>query len=129
MICALLRPFSPMNSAHVYGLAAALSLTSAVAQQAPLPSGEQTDGNYRKVILDADRQIDGVWKDTLVDPMELAVAGDGRVFYAQRNGVIKMWTPATRQTVEIARIPVFAGLEDGMLGLTLDPNFLQNGWI
>ena len=24
-------------------------------------------------------------------------------------------------------LPVFDGLEDGMLGLTLDPNFLKNG--
>src|ERR1041385_4883014 len=132
-----------MKSADFRILTATFSLVAAVAfaqqaqtpkpkpaaPQTPIPSGEQTDGAFRKVILDADQQIDGVWKDTVVDPMELAVARDGRVFYAQRNGVIKMWTPETKTTVEIAKIPVFDGLEDGMLGLTLDPNFLQNGWV
>src|SRR4029079_10490388 len=49
--------------------------------------------------------------------------------YAQRDGTIKMWKPASREVVEIAKIPVFTGLEDGMLGITLDPHFSQNGWI
>src|ERR1051326_9336986 len=69
------------------------------APETPIPSGEQTDGAFHKVILDADQQIDGVWKDTVVDPMELAVAKDGRVFYAQRNGVIKMWKPDAKGTI------------------------------
>jgi cytochrome c len=91
----------------------------------------QTDGPFRKVILDLDRDEngDGTIDDTLVDPMELEVAGDGRVFYAQRNGMIKMWNPETKTTVILAKIPVFTGLEDGMLGLALDPAFLKNGWI
>lgn len=95
----------------------------------PTPSGEQTDGPWRKVILDADQQVDGLWQDTVKDPMELAVAADGRVFYAERAGAIKMWKPDTKSTVVIARIKVFNGLEDGMLGLALDPHFSSNGWI
>src|SRR6266850_3164110 len=95
----------------------------------PAPSGPQTDGDFRKVILDSDRQVNGAWEDTVKDPMELAVASDGRVFYAERAGVIKMWKPDTGTTVVIAKIPVFDGLEDGMLGLTLDPKFPKNGWI
>lgn len=115
-----------------------MSCAAALAQQSqvpkakpatPIPSGPQADGSYRKVILDADQQVDGVWKDTVKDPMELAVAPDGRVFYAQRDGTIKMWKPASKATVVIAKIPVFAGLEDGMLGMALDPNFEKNHWI
>lgn len=96
---------------------------------APPPTGPQTDGPFRKVILDADQQVDGKWQDTLKDPMELAVAPDGRVFYAQRDGTIKMWKPDTKTAVVIAQIPVFTGLEDGMLGITLDPDFAKNGWV
>ncbi len=119
----------------------ALAATSALAQQTlspatgsatsktPIPSGEQTDGPWRKVILDADQQVDGVWQDTVKDPMELAVAPDGRVFYAERAGVIKMWKPDTKATVIVANIQVFSGLEDGMLGLTLDLGFSTNHWI
>lgn len=93
------------------------------------PSGPQVDGDFRKVILDADQEVNGVLQDTLKDPMELAVAKDGRVFYAQRDGTVKVWKPATKATVILGRLEVFTGLEDGLLGLALDPNFLKNGWV
>ena len=114
------------------GLAAAAILWANLASAAgkpPLPSGPQTDGPFRKVILDSDQQINGRWVDTLKDPMELAVAPGGRVFYAQRDGTIKVWKPETKTTIVIAKIAVFEGLEEGMLGITLDPSFAKNGWI
>lgn len=95
----------------------------------PIPSGPQTDGGFRKVILDSDREVNGEWKDTVKDPMELAVAPDGRVLWAERAGVIKLWKPSTKSTVVAATIKVFDGLEDGMLGIALDPNFSKNGWV
>jgi cytochrome c len=98
-------------------------------EQSPTPSGEQIDGPFRKVILDADQEVDGKWQDTVKDPMEIAVAADGRVFIAERAGAIKMWKPDTKKSVTIAKIKVFDGLEDGMLGIALDPNFTKNGWI
>jgi cytochrome c len=131
-----------MNFANARFSIAAVSLITAVAlaqqaqtpklkpaEQTPTPSGEQVDGNFRKVILDADREVDGKWQDTVKDPMELAVAADGRVLYAERAGVIKMWKPDTKTTATVAKIKVFDGLEDGMLGITLDPNFTKNGWV
>ena len=118
-------------------LGTAVSLNAQTAQaptekpksKPPTGGGEQIDGVIRKVILDADEEVNGQRKDTVVDPMELSVAKDGRVFYAQRNGVIKMYKPDTKVTVEIGKIAVFSGNEDGMLGITLDPDFLKNGWI
>ena len=50
-------------------------------------------------MLDEDRTVDGTLKDTLVDPMELAVAKDGRVFLAERKGVIKMIKPGATEAV------------------------------
>ena len=112
-------------------MASSLILAAEIKAQnnAPSPTGQQTDGPFTKVILDADQVINGEARDTIVDPMELAVARDGRVFWAERKGVIKMWSPSTKKTVVIAMIPVYDGLEDGMLGMTLDPNFLSNGWV
>ncbi len=81
------------------------------------------------MVLDSDQAKNGSFEDTLKDPMEMAVAKDGRVFYAERNGIIKMWKPDSKSAVVIADIPVFSGLEDGMLGITLDPNFDKNGWV
>src|SRR5678810_837971 len=112
----------------VNGFAQQTQTSPAAAPKTPIPSGEQVDGPWRKAILDADQQINGVWEDTVKDPMELAVAADGRVFYAERAGVIKMWKPDTKTTVVIANIKVFSGLEDGMLGITLDPKFSENNW-
>jgi len=96
-----------------------------------LPSGPQTDGPFRKVVLESDKDLDGDGKidDSLADPMELSVAKDGRVFYIERAGKISVWDPQSRSSKQVGKIEVFRGLEDGLLGLTLDPNFLQNHWI
>ena len=119
------------NCRAVYFVMAGISLASVMsgpAQQArkpaekpkpqsPMPTGPQTDGAFRKVILDADREENGEWQDTVKDPMELAVAPDGRVFWAERAGVVKMWKPENKRTVVTGRIKVFDGLEDGMLAI------------
>jgi cytochrome c len=84
---------------------------------------------FQKIILDEDQTISGELKDTLIDPMELAVAKDGRVFLVERKGVIKLLKPGAKEAVVIGTIPVFSGLEEGMLGITLDPQFEQNGWV
>ena len=118
------------------GLLSVVSLSAQETQKpqkpksdSPTPSGTQTDGAYRKVILAADSEVNGELQDTIKDPMELAVAPDGRVFWAERAGVVKMWKPDNKSTVEVGKIKVFDGLEDGMLGITLDPNFTKNGWV
>jgi cytochrome c len=87
------------------------------------------EDEFAKVILDEDATVQGEKKDTVVDPMELTVAKDGRVFWVERAGVVKMWRPDTRKTIEIGRLATFTGLEDGALGITLDPKFLENGWV
>lgn len=105
------------------------------AEEKPKPSGPQTDGLFQKVILEADKDVNGDGKiiDSLKDPMELAIAKDGRVFYAERAGVVKLWEPKTKATVVIGKLQVEdytkTGLEDGLLGITLDPNFVKNGWL
>ena len=88
------------------GLVVTLSLSAQETQKpqkpksdSPTPSGAQTDGAYRKVILAADSEVNGELQDTIKDPMELAVAPDGRVFWAERAGVVKMWKPDTKATV------------------------------
>ncbi len=94
----------------------------------PAPS-LATNSLFRKVILDADQEVSGQLEDTLKDPMELALAADGQVFYVERAGLVKMWNPKNKSVTTIGKVEVFTGLEDGLLGMTLDPNFLKNGWI
>jgi cytochrome c len=123
-----------MKLPHSYLMLALLSAPFAslrAADNHALPSGPQTDGSFQKVILESDKDIDGDGKIdvSLVDPMELSVAKDGRVFFIERAGKVSVWSPETRTSKQIGKLNVFRGLEDGLLGITLDPNFLQNHWI
>jgi cytochrome c len=82
-------------------------------------AGATIDSNFQKVILDASPS----------NPMELAVASDGRVFFIERGGKLKIWRPQTSSVDVAGQIPVFSQLEDGLLGLALDPGFATNNWL
>jgi cytochrome c len=75
--------------------------------------------NYEKVELDG---------NTLA-PSALEVAPDGRVFYTQYGGQLKIYKPDTRATVVAGTLNVYTGGEDGLAGIALDPSFATNRWI
>ena len=62
------------------------------------------------------------------NPMELAIADDGRVFYVDRNGAVRVIRP-NGAVVTAGNVPVYTGQEFGLLGLALDPNFATNSWL
>ncbi len=70
----------------------------------------------------------------LADAMEIALAPDGRVFIVERTGAVKLYNPAGGETTIIKTLEVevrndtFAR-ECGLLGVTLDPKFTENGWV
>ncbi|HAV64309.1 MAG TPA: glycosyl hydrolase [Verrucomicrobiales bacterium] len=105
--------------------ALAFSVQVFAADDKPLPLGPQQDGPFRKVILAENPELK---PDGLIYPMELAVAQDGRVFYIERAGALRI-IKTDGTMVEAGRLAVFDGLEDGLLGLTLDPDFARNNWI
>ena len=90
-----------------------------VREVSPGDSSDASEGRFEKVVLT--RQVSY--------PMELAVAPDGRVFIAERDGVIKMWSPKTGSARMVGFLRANMIVEDGLLGLTLDPNFQENGWL
>lgn len=61
-------------------------------------------------------------------PMELEVAPDGRIFWNEISGKLKIWKPGG-QIVEAGQVPVFGAQENGFLGFALDPKFAQNQFI
>lgn len=73
--------------------------------------------SFDKVVLDS----------TTTDPIELDVAPDGRVFYGERRGIIKIWDPETESSSVAGHLPVTIVNEDGLMGLLLDPRFAENG--
>lgn len=62
-------------------------------------------------------------------PMELERAPDGRIFFVEIGGRLRLWKPETRTVVEAGTIEVTTEQENGLLGFALDPQFAQNQWI
>ena len=62
-------------------------------------------------------------------PMELEIAPDGRIFFNEYTGALRLLDPKTKQIVEVGKLKVFTGQENGFLGFALDPKFAENGWI
>jgi cytochrome c len=75
--------------------------------------------DFRKVVL----------ATNLLEPIQLSIALDGRVFLAERHGEIKVYDPRDGKLAEVGQLNVFTGPEDGLLGLALDPGFMTNHWI
>ncbi len=65
----------------------------------------------------------------LTDPMEIDITSDGRVFIIEWAGNIKIWEPDTGVMRVIGWLPVDKKIEDGLLGLALDPDFDENQWV
>ncbi|QDH10819.1 DUF1349 domain-containing protein [Nocardioides dongxiaopingii] len=76
------------------------------------------ESSFEKVALD----------ENTSNPMELAIAEDGRVFYVDRNGAVRIILP-NGTVVTAGTIPVYTGQEFGLLGIALDPDFATNNWV
>jgi len=77
------------------------------------------------------RFVKTILYNDLNEPMELAVAKDGRVFFIERSGNFYAYTPSTKQTVLVHKFEVKAveKILQGMLGMTIDPDFAINNYI
>ena len=60
------------------------------------------------------------------DPMQLEVLADGRVYFIERNGALKLVEPQSRRVVTIGKREVDHVGEIGMLGLALDREFSKS---
>ena len=70
----------------------------------------------------------------LNEPMVFAVLKDGRVFIIERRGAIKVYSPATQNVKAVGMLNVnnvvrSGNGEQGLVGMTLDPEFEANGWM
>lgn len=96
-----------------------LVISSALAL--PASSSQDVPPDYR---FKVETLFEGVQQ-----PMELEIAPDGRIFFNEYSGKLKIYHPDTQQIVEAGRLDVFNGQENGFLGFALDPKFAENGWI
>ena len=107
--------------------------TTAVSTQSKsLPAATRPeDSRFAPVVLVPPGELD--------EPMVVAVLPDERALIAERKGALKVYDPSTNTTSVVATIPVntkyysASGVvreaEEGLIGLTLDPNFAANRWI
>ncbi|MGX7829708.1 ThuA domain-containing protein [Actinokineospora sp. 24-640] len=80
--------------------------------------GASQPGSFAKVTLD----------DTTSNPMKLDIAADGRVFYIDRNGAVRVIRPNGSKATA-GTLSVHTGQEFGLLGIALDPDFAANSWV
>lgn len=87
------------------------------------------DFNNANVAPEENRFEKVVLEDNLNEPMELGLLPDGQLIYIQRSGEIRIFDPEVDSSQLIQKLEVFSELEDGLLGMALDPNIEQNRWI
>jgi cytochrome c len=94
---------------------------------------------FAQVKPDENRFTKTILVDKLDEPMEMSLLKDGRVLFVERKGAFRQFNPETGELKTIAMIPVNTKYtnkkgqsreaEEGLMGLTHDPNFEQNHWI
>ncbi|RVU00325.1 carbohydrate-binding protein [Mucilaginibacter limnophilus] len=79
------------------------------------------DNRFTKTVLSND----------LNEPMELSVAPDGRVFFIERAGNFYVYDPSTQKTTLVYKFPVKAVDKylNGLLGMSIDPDFATNNFL
>ncbi len=65
----------------------------------------------------------------LVQPMELDIAPDGRIFLIELGGRLLLIEPHLGDVTEVGKLEVTTAQENGLIGLALDPDFADNGWL
>jgi PKD repeat protein/type 1 glutamine amidotransferase len=87
---------------------------------APGDCGGTRNDSFEKVALDENTSA----------PFALDVAPDGRVLFTELvRGQIRVYDPEARTVKTAITLDVYSGGEDGLLGIAVDPNFEQNGYV
>ena len=95
--------------------------------------------DFSKARPEENRFTKVVLAEKLDEPMELSVLDNDRILFIQRKGQIRLFNTKTGELKEVTTLPVStkytnkAGeireAEDGLLGLSKDPDFARNNWI
>jgi cytochrome c len=100
---------------------AALLLTAAlVAFTDELPPKPEAN-RFTPVVLTPEGALD--------EPMAFEVLRDGTAYLIEHRGGFKKYDPVTQTVSLLATIPVYTEHEQGLVGLSLDPNFAKNHWV
>lgn len=120
-----------MSSLHRRAVTATLGCVVAVGALVPAAMSAAHDGGPDHPESSSFEKVPLV-TEGLADPFELAVAEDGRVIFIQRTGEVKVVEQDTLRETTALDFGYTLDLltqSDGLLGLTLDNDFSENGWL
>lgn len=78
---------------------------------------------------DASRFSVSVLAEGLAEPGEMAFLPDNRILFTQRRGQLQLLDPETQSIKTVGELEVFSKMEDGLVGLAVDPKFYRNHWV
>jgi cytochrome c len=85
--------------------------------------------SYAVVMPEENRFVKTVLVNDLNEPMEVAVADDGRVFFTERSGNLSVYNSKTNTHKLVHKFDVPTKQGHGVQGITLDPKFSTNHWL
>ena len=111
----------PMYLKHILGGIQSVMASGSLDYSKSYSVKAPEDNRFTKTVLSND----------LNEPMELIVAPDGRVFFTERAGKFYMYEPGSNKTLLLRDFPVKAvdKFLNGLIGVTLDPDFAKNNYI
>ena len=65
----------------------------------------------------------------LRQPMELSIASDGSIYFIELEGKLQRLDRKTNKVELVGEVKITTAQENGLIGMTLDPKFAQNGWV
>ncbi|MGV3586353.1 MAG: PQQ-dependent sugar dehydrogenase [Adhaeribacter sp.] len=108
----------------------ALPVTGAAASW---QTGKMQPAKYRqatsKEAPDSSRLSYQALASGLNEPMGMAILPNLDVVVIERKGGVKYFNNSTQELAQIAQFNVFSGIEDGLLGVAVDPAFKKNNWV
>ncbi|NAS11506.1 ThuA domain-containing protein [Poritiphilus flavus] len=84
---------------------------------------------YAEVVPEENRFSKVTFTQNLAEPMELDFLDQNKILFIERKGTVHIYDLETARDSVIARLEVFSGLEDGLLGMALDPEYATNNWV
>lgn len=95
--------------------------------------GENQRPDFKKALTlpvpDSSRYVEEILIEGLDEPMQMALLPNLDVLLVERKGGVKLYDNASGEVKYIAHLNTFSGIEDGLLGVVLDPDFEKNNWV
>ncbi len=79
--------------------------------------------------IDPDRFETEVLVNSAADPMQMQVLPDGRVYFIERTGALKLYDPVLPGVRLLGTVPVSVYVEVGLMGLAIAPDFEESALV